>query len=165
MISSAATSPLGRRRCRCNIARHAVFDDHAAHTRGRARPFDVGRRTPSRHGLSVGGRQISNPQSPVRNTTDFETLNMTYRFREGGPRVRLHLPPAASRANSAPAGVGSHHPGAQAQAMRSRSSIASTLAVPTTHALSRRALSVAARCTGVSIAPCERTANAANAIY
>ena len=35
----------------------------------------------------------------------------------------------------------------------------------TSHALSRRALSVAARCTGVSIAPCERTANAANSIY
>ena len=63
------------------------------------------------------------------------------------------------------ASVGLTTPGAQAQAMRSRSSIASTLAVPTTHALSRRALSVAARCTGVSIAPCERTANAANAIY
>ena len=76
-------------------------------------------------------------------------------------------PPSCGESGETPRGRRwSHTPGAQAQAMRSRSSIAaSTLAVPTTHALSRRALSVAARCTGVSIAPCERTANAANAIY
>ena len=88
---------------------------------------------------------------------------MTYRFHEGDrgfDSTSLLGKSGELRA----AGVGLTTARSAGQAMRS-SSIASTLAVPTTHALSRRALSVAARCTGVSIAPCERTANAANAIY
>jgi hypothetical protein len=46
-----------------------------------------------------------------------------------------------------------------------RSGVEDRQRTSTSHALNRRALSVAARCTGVSIAPCERTANVANSIY